>query len=145
MARRRTENNKNYPRKAPKKWNHENIIGRSAAGRPAAARPAAGRPAAGRPAAGRPAATSSWSTKLGPNGEQTGTKLGPNWGPKRDQDETKLGPSSGPAPVRHRGPKKCLKCVTVIKNRLRHRLLAPGGTRFGDPLGDSLKYPIRTL
>ena len=90
--------------------------------------------------------------KLVPNwdrtGAQTGTKLGPNW----DQTGNKLGPKLGqigtqpsPAPVRHRGPKKCRNCVTVVKNSSGHHLPVPGGTRFWDRLGNSLKSPTRTL
>ena len=102
-------------------------------------------------------------TKLGPNWNQTGTKMGPKWdqnetkmGPKCNQNGTKMGPkwvangSPGAdgtcgAPMGHRGPKKCLKCVTVVKNRLGHHPPAADATRFWDPLGDSLKEPIRTL
>ena len=77
-----------------------------------------------------------------PNRSQTGTKLGPNldqkgiprgpwgvpWGSLgglwdslegslRDQTGTQLRSGTGPAPVRHWGPKKCRKCVTVVKTK----------------------------
>ena len=47
---------------------------------------------------------------------------------------TKLEPKTGPAPVRHRGPKKCLKCVTVVKNRPRDKLASTARPwDFGTP------------
>ena len=90
------------------------------------------------------------------NGNQTGTRLGPNEGPSEAPwgslgaslelpGRTRGGPQGSGAPVGHRGPKKCQKCVTVVKNRLGHHPPAADGTRFWDPLGDSLKEPIRTL
>ena len=59
--------------------------------------------------------------------------LGP---PCRGPLGTKLGPRTGPAPVWHQGPKKCLKCVTVVKNRPRDK--RPGTARhqiLGPPRG----------
>ena len=40
-------------------------------------------------------------------------------------------PGSGPVPVQFQGPKKCQKCLTVIKNRAQAHLPAAAGTRFG--------------
>ena len=71
------------------------------------------------------------------NGNKTGTRLGPNEGPVEAlwgslepslelQGKTRRGPQGSGAPVGQRGPKKCLKCVTVVKNRLGHRSAGTG-------------------
>ena len=83
------------------------------------------------------------------NGTQTGSRLGPNEGPLEAPwgslgasfelpGRTHGVPQGSPAPVRHQGPKKCLKCVTAVKNRrgdfragtVRYQILRP-------PEGDS--------
>ena len=84
-------------------------------------------------------------TKMEPNWTQIDTKLGSKMAPKWDQKGTKMGPPWDPAPVRHRDPKKCQMCRTVNKNTLLDFRPAPCATRIWDPLGDSLKYPTRTL
>ena len=73
-----------------------------------------------------------WKPEWGQNWDQTGTKLAPNEGPLEAPwgslgvsleltGRTHGGPQGSPAPVRHRGPKKCQKCVTVVTNRPRDK------------------------
>ena len=71
-------------------------------------------------------------TKLEPIWDQTRTELEPVWDQTATNLGTKLGTKTGPAPVRHQGPKKCLKCITVIKNRPRDKR---PGTRWLQILG----------
>ena len=85
-------------------------------------------------------------TKLGPKGrpwelhgwslEIPGRSLGTAWGGPLG---TKLGPRTDPAPVRHRGVKKCLKCITVVKNRWGDKRTGSGRAQILGPPGDSLK------
>ena len=67
------------------------------------------------------------------NGTQTGSRLGPNEGPLEAPwgslgaslelpGRTHGGPQGSGAPVGHRGPQKCQKCVTVVKNSPRDKL-----------------------
>ena len=57
-----------------------------------------------------------------------GESLGAPWG-------VPGGARGSPAPVRHRGPKKCPKCVTVVKNRPGHIVPARRATGFWDHPG----------
>ena len=79
------------------------------------------------------------------NGTQTGSRLGPNEGPLEAPwgslgasfelpGRTHGGPQGSGAPVGHRGPKKCQKCVTVVKNRR--------GERRGENLAGTRRYQI---
>ena len=66
-----------------------------------------------------------------------GESLGAPWG-------VPGGARGSPAPVRHRAPKKCQKCVAVLKNRpITYRSGMPRHRILGPP-GESLFKPIRT-
>ena len=88
-----------------------------------------------------------WKPEWEPNWDQTGTKLAPNEGPLEGPwgslgaslelpGRTRGGPQGSPAPVRHQGPKKCRKCVTVVTNRRRDFGAGAGRYRIlGPPVG----------